>query len=264
MLDLTPYAHSPAFSTVSLRPPAVALGHVLNVDHFRMSQPTFPPHPHAGFSAVTWMLPWSEGAFVNRDSLGDRSRIGPGTLHWTLAGRGMLHEEVPERPGVPSDGLQIFVKLPEGDELTAPRALHLGPDTLPTLRDADGAVIVLVGAVGATRSPVPAHADTTLAHVAVSGARRLDVPAGLDAFALVLRGEGRLNGQPARRHQAVALPAGALTLDGDGFDVLVGWSTPLPARPTFQGPFCMFDRARLTDAVARYRSGAMGALSPSF
>lgn len=54
-----------------------------------MSEPTFPPHPHAGFSAVTYLFEDSGGALVNRDSLGDRSRIEPGALHWTQAARGI-------------------------------------------------------------------------------------------------------------------------------------------------------------------------------
>ena len=54
----------------------------LSITDFRMSEPIFAPHPHAGFSAVTYSFPDSAGAFVNRDSLGDRSRIGAGALHW--------------------------------------------------------------------------------------------------------------------------------------------------------------------------------------
>ena len=77
---------SPSFRSFGLRGlPGFPLDPFLNVDDFRMSQPTFPPHPHAGFSAVTLMLEDSRGAFVNRDSLGDRSRIAPGGVHWTMA-----------------------------------------------------------------------------------------------------------------------------------------------------------------------------------
>ncbi len=44
-----------------LHPPdAHALDPVISVDHFRMSQPTFAPHPHAGFSAVTYLFEDSE------------------------------------------------------------------------------------------------------------------------------------------------------------------------------------------------------------
>lgn len=42
---------------------------------FKMAQPIFGPHPHAGMSVMTYMLPESTGAFINRDSLGDHSRI---------------------------------------------------------------------------------------------------------------------------------------------------------------------------------------------
>jgi redox-sensitive bicupin YhaK (pirin superfamily) len=56
----------------------------IGIDSYTMPQPFFGPHPHAGMSAVTLMLPEAEGGFINRDSLGDRSIIGPGDLHWTL------------------------------------------------------------------------------------------------------------------------------------------------------------------------------------
>lgn len=41
-----------------------------------------------------------------------------GDTHWTCAGSGMMHEELPETPGVPALGLQIFVNLaPEHKEV---------------------------------------------------------------------------------------------------------------------------------------------------
>jgi redox-sensitive bicupin YhaK (pirin superfamily) len=228
------------------------MGHVLNVDHFVMSEPTFPPHPHAGFSAVTWMLPWSRGSFVNRDSRGDRSIIGPGTLHWTLAGSGVVHEEIPERPGVPSEGLQIFVKLPEDDELRAPEAFHLAQGDLPSVRQGRSCAAVLLGELAEARSPVPAHGRTTMAHLAVDGPLRVPIPAGLSGFLMRLAGP----------HAAHAIGPGELELDG-AFDALLAFGDPLPRAPTFRGPFCMFSADRLADAVRRYQAGAMGELAPS-
>jgi hypothetical protein len=244
------------------------MGHVLNVDHFVMSEPTFPPHPHAGFSAVTWMLPWSRGSFVNRDSRGDRSIIGPGTLHWTLAGSGVVHEEIPERPGVPSEGLQIFVKLPEDEELRAPEAFHLAQGDLPSVRRGRSCAAVLLGELAEARSPVPAHGRTTMAHLAVDGPLRVPIPAGLSGFLMVLRGSGRAGGDAideprlAGPHAAHAIGPGELELDG-AFDALLAFGDPLPRAPTFRGPFCMFSADRLADAVRRYQAGAMGELAPS-
>jgi redox-sensitive bicupin YhaK (pirin superfamily) len=254
---------SNAFHAYGLRPDVVAMGHVLNIDHFQMAQPTFPPHPHAGFSAVTWMLPWSPGAFTNRDSRGDRSRIGPGSLHWTRAGAGMLHEEIPEAAGVLCEGLQIFVKLSEDEELTPPVAYHVDAGEVATRTNAGATLRVLVGDVDGLASSLPPQSDTTLAHVSVHGKFEVDVPAGVDAFAMVLAGSGRIAGVIAAAHQAAALAPGPLTLEGEGFEVLLGFSPPMPQRPTFRGPFCMFRPERLADAAQRFQSGGMGTLAPS-
>lgn len=263
MQTLASHTLSPGFRAISLRPSTAPMGHVLNVDHFFMSRPTFPPHPHAGFSAVTWMVPWSAGGFINRDSLGDRTRIGPGALHWTRAGAGMHHEELPEQPGLLCEGLQIFVKMPEAVELDPPQAFHVEPEHLPQLHTAGGSASVLVGAVGGVEAALPADGGTTLAHLRVEGALQIDVPAGVEAFVLGLRGVGAVNGAPCGAHQAAALPAGPLELRGAGFDALIGWSAPMPRQPRFQGPFCMFSAERLAEAQRRARSGAMGTLAPS-
>jgi len=64
---------------------------LIMVDHFVMTQPTFGTHAHAGLSAVTVMFEDSEGAFRNRDSLGNDLDLAPGDLYWFKAARGALH-----------------------------------------------------------------------------------------------------------------------------------------------------------------------------
>jgi hypothetical protein len=71
----------------------------LGVDHAWISAPTFPPHPHAGFSAVSYLFLDSETGVDNRDSLGNHNLISPGGLHWTAASRGVMHEEFPAKTG---------------------------------------------------------------------------------------------------------------------------------------------------------------------
>ena len=254
---------SESFRTVSLRPSVVPMGHVLNVDHFHMSQPTFPPHPHAGFSAVTWMMPWSAGGFVNRDSLGDRSIIAPGTLHWTCAGSGMMHEEIPEVPGTDCEGLQIFVKLAEPEELRAPSAFHLTKEQVPTVQTPAAVVRLLVGRLDDLVSPLPVHTETTLAHASLTGAWSLSVPENVEAFALVLRGAGKIDGQSVSVHQALPLVGGSTSLEGEGLEVLFGWSGRMARPPRFSGPFCLFGEDRLAEAFQRFRSGKMGSLAPT-
>jgi len=79
-------SHFRAFSLRDVDPALV--DPFLGVDHAWISAPTFPPHPHAGFSAVSYLFLDSETGISNRDSLGNQNLIQPGGLHWTAAGRG--------------------------------------------------------------------------------------------------------------------------------------------------------------------------------
>lgn len=90
------------------------------VDHYRMRARTFGPHPHAGFSSVTLAFDDCVGEVVSRDSIGHKTPIRAGDLHWTLAGRGVVHSQEPEAEGVSFHGLQIFVNLPECLKLAKP------------------------------------------------------------------------------------------------------------------------------------------------
>lgn len=145
-------SHAPGFRSVSMRSePSFDLDPFLNVDFFVMSEPTFPPHPHAGFSAVTYLLPESRGSFRNRDSLGDTSTIGPGAIHWTQAGAGMMHEEIPSTPGVEGTGFQIFVNLPAAEKGIAPRALHADATHVP-VASVDGALVRVLAVARKERS----------------------------------------------------------------------------------------------------------------
>ena len=98
----------------------------MGIDHAWMSAPTFPPHPHAGFSAVTYLFLDSETGIANRDSQGNSTLIEPGGLHWTAAGRGVVHEENPAVLGRTAHLLQIFVNLPRERQGVVPFRGEMG------------------------------------------------------------------------------------------------------------------------------------------
>jgi redox-sensitive bicupin YhaK (pirin superfamily) len=265
------------FRTRSLRPGSLVLDPFLSVDEFHMSVPTFPPHPHAGFSAVTYMLEDSSGAFINRDSLGDRSRIAPGALHWTQAARGMMHEEVPERSGVDCHGLQMFVNLRGVDKRAAPRAFHLEPEQVPVTTSAGVRVRVLAGSAADATSPLgELLTDALLLDVQLQPATRLslELPARYNVFAVAIAGEGLADEHgatiSARRgsdRQAVGYSREGdrvvLTTQGEPLHVVIAGGVPLGEPVVFGGPFAMTTAEEVADAFARHRRGEMGRLAPS-
>ncbi|MEY3211223.1 MAG: hypothetical protein RIT28_1704, partial [Pseudomonadota bacterium] len=265
-------AHGAGFRSRAFRlPDGLGLDPFLAFDEFHMSAPTFPPHPHAGFSAVTVMFEDSEGAFINRDSLGDRSRIGPGALHWTQAAHGMLHEEIPERTGLDCHGVQMFVKLSRKDELSTPRAFHLDPAQIPVVHQDGARVRVLAGSLGDTRSPLEGLlTPVRLLDVTIEPHKTLSLPAplGWTCFAIVLAGDGRCEGEPGA---ALGAHAGVLwaedgelltlTAGPNGMQLLIASGPPLREPVVFGGPFALTSKDRVADAGERYRGGYMGTLA---
>ena len=137
----------------------------LMIDAYTLSEPYFAPHPHAGFAPVTYMLPESEIGFLNRDSLGTRNRIGPGDVHWMTAGRGIVHEEVPEIRGRPARGLQIFVNLAAKNKFMEPGYLHMDGARVPRVETGGALVRAVLGASNGIRSDLSPPTDVRLIDV---------------------------------------------------------------------------------------------------
>jgi hypothetical protein len=258
------------FEAFGVRGDDAVLDPFLMIDHFQMREPTFAAHPHAGFSAVTYLFDDAETGFRNRDSRGDDSIIRPGDLHWTLAGRGVIHEEVPIEIGRVAHGLQLFVNLAAADKAMAPAALHLPRETMPVVHQPGGARVKLgFGAYddGATRlaAPLDLPTDVALLDVGLDAGTRFDYPLPPAGSALLLAIDGELRIGDARltAGQAVAFDraGGALTVavDERAHAVLL-LGAPLREPIVRHGPFAMSTRADLERAIADYQTGRMGRL----
>ncbi|HAJ46452.1 MAG TPA: hypothetical protein DCL54_07725, partial [Alphaproteobacteria bacterium] len=162
----------------------------LNIDVFAMDRPIFPPHPHAGFSALTYILPESPTGFRNRDSLGHDLTIRPGSLHWTTAGSGVMHEEVPLEQGKTALGLQIFVNLAIAKKRMAPGYLHLHAEDVPVVKSHGAAARVLLGESGGKPSPLNPPTPVRMIDVALEPGAKFtqDLSATENAFVFVMSG----------------------------------------------------------------------------
>ncbi len=243
----------------------------MDVTFFSMSQPTFQPHPHAGFSAVTYMLPESDGGFTNRDSLGDTSRIGPGAIHWTQAAAGMVHEEIPEQSGISCQGFQMFVKLPAEKELSAPAAFHANPEVIKTVTANGWSARVLAGSLQGVASPLSQVAqDICLYDLTVEPKAQVNISVddGLALWAMLISGDITLEMKNYSAPTGIFWSANGTTAAFHGGSrsarLLMGAGMPLKQKFQFSGPFAMSTEERLSDARRRYSQGAMGFLKPSF
>ncbi|MCB2013483.1 MAG: pirin family protein [Sphingobium sp.] len=188
-----------------------AMDPVLGVDHAYMAGPTFPPHPHAGFSAVSYVFADAGTGLNNEDSIGTRNLIRPGGLHWTAAGRGIVHEEVPADDGKVAHLFQIFVNLPAGKQSAPPFAISLEPENVPVI-EAPGALIrVPLGEYGTAISPMNPPTQITLLDIRLEAEARLPVTiaANRNGFVIPVQGSVKINGEEftAEAPEAPAFPA---------------------------------------------------------
>lgn len=262
-------AASFAVSTIDMQALGPSAPPVVVLDHFRVTGRPFAPHPHAGFSAVTYVFEDSESGLRSRDSLGNDFLTEPGGIVWTQAGSGLIHEEMPAQPDRQLHGMQIFVNLSARNKLAAPRVLRLDRNQVPQVRTArDDRVRVAVGRYGGVTSPLVPAEPFTLLEVELLHEIPLNLRHG--HHTLIYAVEGNVGVHTEGREQVV--PAqGAMALRGNGLlklraarpSRLLVMSGPVISEPVIaRGTFIMNSVPQIDDAIARYHAGEMGQLAP--
>ncbi len=247
-----------------------AIDPFINLDHFFMSEPTFGPHPHAGFSAVTYMLEDSAGSFLNRDTMGGREFINAGDLHWSQAGSGLMHDEKPTQNGVVCHGIQMFVNLSAANKFSPPQAFHLSAADVPVVNNENGArVRVLVGTAFGQKSPLETLTKITYLDVTLPAHTTLthEISEAENAFVSVLTGNASFDESDTILS---ANEAGVFVRQGTKIFVqtkeqpvqyIFGAGIPLGEPVYQQGPFITNDAAQMQTVIENYRAGKFGSLA---
>ena len=258
----------------------------LLLDDFRNENPDdylkgFPWHPHRGIETITYVL---AGSVEHGDSLGNRGAMGAGDVQWMTAGRGIMHQEMPQGDARGRmHGFQLWANLPSSLKMTAPRYQDIQAADIPEIIDDDGTVVrVVSGSFWGKRGPVEGvAADPNYIDVSVPPGRRKRLPVATDrhAFAYVFAGSGTF--------RSASEPLGVLTeksVDGaevvvrekagdrslivfdsgdevtvqagdEGIRFLLVSGKPIREPVAWYGPIVMNTKAELQQAVADLRNG---------
>ena len=170
----------------------------LLLDDFRNDRPEdylagFPWHPHRGIETVTYIL---SGTVEHRDSIGSKGTLGSGDVQWMTAGRGIMHQEMPQGDAQGRmHGFQLWANLPSSLKMTAPRYQDVKGAEIPDVVDDDGTrVRVVCGEFWGKKSPVDGvAADPRYLDVFVPAGKRktLKVEVERHAFAYMFEGDGK-------------------------------------------------------------------------
>jgi len=219
----------------------------------------FPDHPHRGFETVTYML---AGRMRHGDNKGNTGLLGPGSVQWMTAGRGIVHSEMPEQEEGLMHGFQLWVNLPAKDKMTAPRYQDIPPGDIPEVDAGNGVrVRVIAGRFGNVSGPVSAVAtDPMYLDVALPAGASLEVPLPEDdnAFAYVFEGAAKIGGEQVARGELAVLGNGErieLAAGPEGARLVLIAGRPLNEPVAKYGPFVMNTNDEIRQAVADYQSG---------
>ena len=256
----------------------------LLLDDFRNDRPAdylagFPWHPHRGIETITYVL---SGAVEHVDSLGNRGTLGAGDVQWMTAGRGIMHQEMPQGDAQGRmHGFQLWANLPSSLKMRAPRYQDIKAGEIPEVVDDDGTrVRIVCGEFWGKKGPVDgAAADPRYLDIAVPAGKRkkLKVETERHAFAYTFEGDGRfasasrpfgvekqVDGEELLMREPVGNRSLVLFDSGDEVEVQAGErgirfllvsGKPIEEPVAWYGPIVMNTRAQLEQAVAELRNG---------
>jgi len=225
----------------------------------------FPPHPHRGFQTVTYML---AGKMRHKDSVGNEGVIDAGGIQWMNAGRGIIHEEMPEQEEGLLQGFQLWVNLPAKEKMSAPNYQDIQPDSIPTVQIQNASVKVLAGEVDGVKGPVKttAVAPTFLDIDLKNGQCDIALKSNEAAFLYVYEGNITVGkGDQAQKNMLESGELGVLSQQGTrlsfssekGSKIIVVSGKPINEPIVQYGPFVMNSQQEIVQAFNDYQSGVL-------
>ncbi|MFY0666285.1 MAG: pirin family protein [Natronospirillum sp.] len=236
----------------------------LMLDEFKSDDPNdyiagFPSHPHRGFETVTYLI---EGSVRHRDHMGSEGYLGPGSIQWMTAGRGIIHEEMPQQENGLLWGFQLWVNLPAKDKMIDPRYQDIPASDVPEVDVPVGKVRVLAGSLNGVTGPVsgvatqPRFFDVRWQQ---AGDFEHELPVEHTGFIYAYKGELNVAGQVIREGEVAVLSEGesvVIQAQADSGALLIA-GQPLKEPVAQYGPFVMNTPQEIEQAIRDFQSGRL-------
>lgn len=227
------------------------------------------PHPHRGFSPVTFIF---QGGVHHRDSRGNDSVVYAGGAQWMNAGRGIIHSERPPHDiheiGGRQEIIQLWINNPARNKMDQPSYFPIQATEVPSFVSEDGRVTtnVFAGEIEKVKGKIPTLSPVNAATVYAKkeGKVSYTLPNDHHVLMYLLDGSIRLDGYGLTE----GLHAVYFKNDGEGIAfealedtrILLLSGAPLNEPVVSHGPFVMNTQTEILEAMRDYQMGKMGVL----
>ncbi|MED5389986.1 MAG: pirin family protein [Pseudomonadota bacterium] len=257
--------------------PMVRLDPFLMLDAFSSDNPDdyiagFPPHPHRGFETVTYLV---EGHMKHRDHLGNEGDLKQGGVQWMTAGRGIIHEEMPQQQDGLLRGFQLWINLPAAEKLKPAGYRDIADTEMPRLDLASGGQVkAIAGEVTIANQVLSApvkggSTDPLYLDVVLRPGETVTVPlkAGHNGFVYLFEGQVSVAGETLKTDHLATLTDGdriVLSAGDQGARLLLVAGKPIGEPIAQYGPFVMNTQDEINQALSDYRDGTLTAEPSAF
>jgi redox-sensitive bicupin YhaK (pirin superfamily) len=230
------------------------------------------PHPHRGFSPVTFVI---NGEIHHRDSRGNDQVAGMGEVQWMTAGMGLIHSERPTQrivdEQIEQEIVQLWINTPQQNKMDVPGYRYLSVNDIPVVVSDDGLIQnkLVAGEWRENRqSNVRPDSDLLLlwARGQSQGMESYSTPNEYNAMIYLVKGRIRVNETVIGHSQLVLFGRAGSTVDVEileNAEFLFLAGRPINERIVQHGPFVMNHRTEILEAMRDYQMGKMGFLVES-
>ncbi|KAG5354930.1 Pirin [Yarrowia sp. B02] len=236
-------------------------------DHFNVPKTAgFPDHPHRGQETITYIL---KGKMAHEDFTGAQGALLPGDLQFMTAGRGVMHAEMPQEDN--TQGIQLWVDLPEKLKDVEPRYRDLKAKDIPVGKRDDGVLVKVISGKALGVDSVKDLAYTPVWYLdyytnkSLYGGNKIvqDIPQGFNALMYVLKGTAEVQGEKIDTNEVVFFePEGETveftpSVDSDSQIIVVAGQI-LDQGIVQRGPFVSVNDRDSYQAVLDFKEGKNG------
>lgn len=227
------------------------------------------PHPHRGFSPVTFVV---DGEIQHRDSWGHNQIAKKGDVQWMNAGAGIIHSERPSEDLAQRNGhqemVQLWINSPAAQKMNPPKYYYVKGTDMPSFNSMDGAIKskLVSGSYEAVKGKIKADSSLLIlwCESEKDGEEQFHIPHSFNAMIYVIKGEIKVDGfgkVPKKNLVIFEEADGNIEISTNGeteFLVLAGKA--INEKYVQQGPFVTNSETEILEAMRDYRMGKMGVL----
>ncbi|NQY28633.1 MAG: pirin family protein [Flavobacteriaceae bacterium] len=227
------------------------------------------PHPHRGFSPVTFVI---EGEVHHRDSFGNNQIAKKGEVQWMHAGAGIVHSERPSEALAKRNGkqeiIQLWINSPASKKMIPPQYYYIQEENMTTFLSGDGKIKnkLIAGEYQGEKGKIIPQSDLLViwGEGQQDGTQQLTIPENYSTMLYIVKGNVLIKGYGLIEKEHLAI----FDKDGDNIEMsfkadsqfILLSGKPIDEKVTQSGPYVMNTQTEILEAMRDYQMGKMGIL----